>query len=171
MTFHDELNEIRRRAGLPIMEAGLVSRQAAAKYVAADDELFDAIASYVGSPDYYDDLPEESKKKFLSILQRVRPFKKRLYRGEPSNDFNNFQPYSDQFPRGFSSWSAAQDVPEKWFRDSRDHIVKYTDGPIKALSLEDIVYWRTVLTNQSIYGGMQAEYFVLEPVVRKVEGY
>lgn len=167
MTFHDELNEIRRRAGLPIMEAGMVSSYAAAKYIAMDDELFDVVASYTQMPDAFDDEPEQLKK-FLNILSRVKPFKYRLYRGEPTFEFNNYQPTET---RGFTSWTAAQDTAQKYFADHPSLMVKYTDGPVKAVKLEDIAYWRTVLTNEAQYGSIQAEYFVLEPVERKVEGY
>lgn len=159
----DQLTEQR------LTEAGMVSPYAAAKYIAADEDLFDAIASYAYQPDLYDDLPESTKQRFLSILKRVRPFKKRLYRGEPSNEHNNFQPTPDQVPRGFTSWSANSDTPSKHFMDHPDSMVKYTDGPVQAVKLEDIAYWRTVMTNEVHYGSMQAEYFVLEPVLRKVQ--
>ena len=151
-----------------INEASPVSSYAAARYIASDDELYDAVASYVYNPDVYDEeVSEPTKQRFLSILSRVRPIKKRLYRGEQAYEYNDWQPYEDHLHRGFTSWSAAADVSRKWFTDTPEHMVKYTDGPMKAISLSDIVYWRNVLTDESVYSGAQAEYFVLEPVQRQ----
>ncbi len=168
MNFNDYLNDIRRRAGLPLMEAGMVSPQAAAKYIAMDDDLFDAVASYATWPDAFDEHPEQLKK-FIAVLSRVKPIKKRLYRGERAFEYNDYQPSYDVLERGFSSWTPNFDTAYKHFADSPDSMVKYTDGPVQAIKLEDVAYWRTVLTDESHYGSSQAEYFVREPVKRQVD--
>ncbi len=147
-------------------EARLVSPNAAAKFIAMDDELFEAVAAYATWPDSFEERPDKLKK-FLYILSRVKPFKIRLYRGEPRFEWNNYQPDET---RGFTSWTPARDTAEKYFADHPSLMVKYTDGPVQAIKLEDIAYWRTVLTDESHYGSSQAEHFVLEPVERKVPG-
>lgn len=149
-------------------ESSLVSPSAAAKFIAKDDDLFEAIAAWAsyGGVDSFDER-EDQLKKLLYILSRVKPFKYRLYRGEPTFEHNNYQPYET---RGFSSWTPNYDTASKYFADHPSLTVKYTDGPVQAVKLEDIAYWRTVLTGESHYGSAQAEYFVLEPVERKEIG-
>ncbi len=150
-------------------EAQMISSYQAAELIAQDEDLFDSVASYTSSPDVFDDHPEDLAK-FLNVLRQIKPVKQRLYRGEREMEFNNFQPYPDHIERGFTSWSLNKDVANKWFNE-KGNLVKYTDGPVQAVSISDIADARMRShPGESHYGGGQAEVLVLEPVERKVEG-
>lgn len=135
-----------------------ISPYRAAKLVAQDDDLFDTIASYTVNSSAFEDNPEHITK-FAKILNLIKPYKKRLWRGE----LEGYHP-----TRPFTSWSANQNVAQSYFASERGHKLYYTDGPVKAVSLSDIALARTRMSpGESHYSGMQAEHFVLEPVERK----
>ena len=135
-----------------------ISPYRAAKLVAQDDDLFDTIASYTVNASAFEDNPEHITK-FAKILNLIKPYKKRLWRGE----LEGYHP-----TRPFTSWSANQNVAQSYFASERGHKLYYTDGPVKAVSLSDIALARTRMSpGESHYPGMQAEHFVLEPVERK----
>ena len=151
-----------------LTEANMVSPMAAAKYIAYDDELFDAIGGYVYQQDHFREEGAAQLPRFLDVLRRVRPTHKRLYRGEPSYEHNDWQPYKGhEMSMGFSSWSANVATAKMHNEYTHDPMVKYIDEPVQMIALEDIVLWRNRLhPEENHYSGGQAEYFVLEPVTR-----
>ena len=149
------------------LDEGYISPAAAAKYIASDEELWDAVAGYVYNQDYLRENPDLVPR-LLDVMKRIRPFKKRLYRGEPSFEHNDYQPDSDHDSNmGFSSWSLNVATAQMHNRYTYDSMVKYTDGPIQGVMVNDIAYWRTILTGEMHNAGDQAEMLVLEPVERR----
>jgi len=141
-----------------------ISSYDAAVMIAKDDDLFSTVAAYTGNVDIWDSHPKDLAK-FIAILNLIKPYKQRLYRGErgyyEQRDGTTHY-YETNFP--FTSWSLNTDTARDFVEGG---ILSYTDGPVKAVSLSDIATARMRLfQGESHYSGYQAEYFVLEPVPR-----
>lgn len=141
-----------------------VSVDEAEALIAADDDLFGAVSEYTRNPDTFEELPT-LRNELVKILKRIRPFTpyfKMFYRGQPDSD----NPDAAAMKRGFRSWSANRKTAEDFARDYRDGIVLVRTGPVKGVEVQGIATWRMRMTNESHYGGMQAEWLLLDPKVK-----
>ena len=141
-----------------------ISSYEAAVMIAKDDDLFSTVAAYTGNIDVWDNHPRDLAK-FIAILNLIKPYNQRLYRGErgyyEQRDGTTHY-YETNYP--FTSWSLNKDTARDFVEGG---IMSYTDGPIKAVSLSDVALARKRMNpGESHYSGMQEEYFVLEPVPR-----
>lgn len=143
-----------------------ISPYQAAMMIAKDDDLFSTVAAYTGNVDVWDNHPKDLAR-FIAILNLIKPYKQRLYRGERGfyNDRDGTTSYYEtNYP--FTSWSLNRQTATD-FVDGPGYVMSYTDGPIKAVSLSDIATARMrMFQGESHYSGFQAEHFVLEPVPR-----
>lgn len=132
--------------------------------IASDEDLFWAVAEYTRNPDTFEDLPNV-RERLIKILKRIKPFTpyfKTFYRGQPYTD----DPDAVAMKRGFRSWSANRKTAEDFARDYRDGTVLVRTGPVKGVEIQGIATWRMRMTNESHYGGMQAEWLLLDPGVK-----
>ena len=141
-----------------------ISPYEAAVMIAKDDDLFSTVAAYTGNVDVWDNHPKDLAR-FIAILNLIKPYKQRLYRGERGfydDRDGTTHYYETNFP--FTSWSLNTDTAKDFVEGG---ILSYTDGPVKAVSLSDIATARMrMFQGESHYSGFQAEHFVLEPVPR-----
>ena len=137
----------------------------AAMMIAKDDDLFSTVAAYTGNVDVWDNHPKDLAR-FIAILNLIKPYEQRLYRGERGfydDRDGTTHYYETNFP--FTSWSLNTDTAKDFVEGG---ILSYTDGPVKAVSLSDIATARMrMFQGESHYSGFQAEHFVLEPVPRE----
>lgn len=129
--------------------------------IAADDDLFNAVAIYTAAnPDIFEDWPHE-REKLIDILNRIKPFTpwfKTFYRGQPDAD----DPSAIPMRRGFRSWTANRKTAEDFARDYRGGVVLVRSGKVKGIEIQGIATWRMRMTNESHYGGIQAEWLLLD---------
>ena len=149
-----------------------ISADEAAKIVANDDELFNAVADYTAAnPDIFADRPDLAER-FSAILRRITPYQSyldALYRGEPAQKPTHGGPTG----RGFLSFSASKKTATEFAKDAAypgNRQVTKTTGKLQALSLESIVSERMrARPDESHYAGMQAEYFVPDTQPREAD--
>jgi GNAT superfamily N-acetyltransferase len=142
--------------------------------IAADDELFHAVAQYTAkNPNIFREKPELAAR-LEGHLRRVKPFKQTLYRGEPApslypGDWDRRGMPAERPHEGrhgaFASWSSNHTTAKEF---ARDHLhngnVRVTPGPVQGVSLSNIVAHRNRLRpEENLYEGMQAEWLVLHP--------
>lgn len=125
--------------------------------IAADDRLFDAVALYTAqNPDIFNEWPEE-REKLVKLLKRVKPFRPwfgQFYRGQRGD--------CDEGYLGFRSWSANRKTAEEFALDYPNGIVCVLSRPVQAVEIEGIAKWRMRMRDESHYGGMQAEWLILD---------
>jgi hypothetical protein len=130
---------------------GPVSYQTGCALIAYDEELFDTILTYVAADvDVFEDRPEIAKR-MVSILRRMAPTSRTLYRGQAA--------HNNDHTRGFHSWSGARDTAADFGSGGRLFTIH---GPFQGASLSDILTWRSWMTGEGHMHGSQAEWFVLD---------
>lgn len=130
--------------------------------VAEDDELSDAVITYVQENFLWSQRPD-LRDKLTGIIQSGPSVSKPLYRAEEHGDGS---PESGQ--RGFRSWTAAKDTAFFLGRHMchPNFAIRATNGaPVKALSIDDFAYWRGRALGTAMCSGQQAEYLVLDSTV------
>jgi len=166
MSFHDPDDIGSLISQLPKLAASKapVSVDEAEALIAVNEDLFWAVAEYTRNPDTFEELPH-LRNELIKILNRIKPFRpyfKNFYRGQPYAD----NPDAVAMKRGFRSWSANRKTAEDFARDYPDGTVLVRTGPVKGVEIQGIATWRMRMTNESHYGGMQAEWLLLDPGIK-----
>lgn len=163
--FPDEEEYIERTIrGLPTLrKKGKLTEDEAAAVIADDDELFEVVALYTAQDPQIFEREPQLRDELLKILRRVKPFTpsfKTFYRGQPGP----CGPEPEEMARGFRSWSVNRETAEDFARDYPHdvRIVCTRIGPVRGVSISDIVMWRMRVRDESHYSGMQAEWLLLE---------
>lgn len=140
-----------RHLTVPLFE-GAISSEAAAKAIASDEALWDAIVQFVAE----DHMDPEGEARITAIIQRVKPFSPyfKLYRGEPEGTYGRPN-------RGFISTTSDPKVAQRFAQESGGR-AKELIPPYQGVGVMDIAKWRMRLTGESQYGGMQSEWLVLQ---------
>lgn len=129
--------------------------------IASDNDLFAAVALYTAqNPDIFEEWPTE-REKLIKILKRIKPFMpyfKIFYRGQPDPDDSD----ATAMRRGFRSWTVNRKTAEYFARDYPNGIVLVRTGKVRGVEIQGIATWRMRMTKESHYGGMQAEWLLLD---------
>lgn len=141
-------NMLRRYA--EIKKSPQITSGEAAMLIAANVNLFDAIADYKWQNTPLDD---DVSRALVSVIKRVQPINKTFYRGVESEN------YDDEHIMPVQSWSA-NIATAKMF----GHHIYQTVGPVKGVEIGDIYYWHgSLYGGESGFGDNQAEWFLLNP--------
>jgi len=136
---------------ITITESASISADDAAKYIAQDEVLFEAVQDYVyeNEGDLIDN-PEISNR-FIKLLQSVIPFRDNNWLVRGANDAGN---------RVWSSWTYGEDTAKTFAQQNSSSILIH-EPPYKGISLARINEWHHELYNSNMGSGHQGEVFLL----------
>lgn len=137
-----------------------ITHDQACALIADDDELFDALDTFVGHPDWFEDHPAMADR-LRSLLQRMKPVSHSpLFRGQCG-----FSEERHGHKRGFHSWSLNQRTADYFWKDcgwQGGQLLQIT-VPVKGVELGHVGTWRMRLRQgENHYLGSQSEWLVLD---------
>lgn len=124
-----------------------ISHEQAEMLIGANENLFNIIDSYKA-----ENTPFENNE-IISIIKRIVPIKKTLFRGTENEYYDEFHTMPIQ------SWSENNETAKHF-----GNTIKRNTSTIQGIKLQNIYYWNGLLYgNENGLGDSQAEWLILPP--------